>query len=111
VEYNNPVKSYEDTTSKGKTKPRRIGGIMDTAAERELNQAAYRQLKDTIAKTYPKGRFVAIAGGQVVADAGGFRELHDLLKERGYHSPEVLVVEAGVDYPEFMWILVQDLWS
>ena len=75
---------------------------MDTTTERELNEAAYRQLKDTIAKTYPHGRFVAIAGGQVVADAESFRQLQALLLERGYASPEVLVVEAGVTYPDYM---------
>jgi hypothetical protein len=81
---------------------------MDTAAERELNQAAYRQLKDTIAKTYPHGHFVAIAGGQVVADAETFRQLRTVLVERGYASPDVLVVEAGVDYSEPLTILLQD---
>lgn len=55
---------------------------MDTSSERELNEAAYRQLKDTIAKTYPYGRFVAIAGGRVVADAENLRKLQALLHER-----------------------------
>jgi hypothetical protein len=78
---------------------------MDTPTQREVNEAAYRQFKDTIAKTYPHGRFVAIAGGQVVADAETIRKLEAVLHERGYVSPDVLVVEAGVDYSKFMWIL------
>jgi len=81
---------------------------MDTPTQREVNEAAYRQLKDTIAKTYPHGRFVAIAGGQVVADAETFRKLEAVLHERGYVSPDVLVVEAGVDYSTPLVILLQD---
>jgi hypothetical protein len=79
-----------------------FGGIMDASTQRELNEAVYRQLKDTIAKTYPRGRFVAIAGGHVVVDAATFRELQALLQERGYHPPEVMVVEAGDTYPEYV---------
>ena len=33
------------------------------------------RLKDAIARDYKRGRFVAIAGGQIVADADGFDEL------------------------------------
>jgi len=84
---------------------------MDTSTQRNVNEAAYHQLKDTIAKTYPHGRFVAISSGEIVADAESIRKLHGLLLERGYAPSEVLAVEAGVDYPEFLMILLQDRWS
>ena len=73
---------------------------MDTLQERERNQTAFRQLSGFIQKTYPPGRFVAIAGGKIVADAASFQDLHALLHRLGHHSPEVLVVQAGVEYPE-----------
>jgi hypothetical protein len=84
---------------------------MDTSKERDLNEAAYRQLKDTIATTYPHGQYVAIFGGKIIADAPTFRDLDTLLHERGIDSPDVLVVEAGVDYPEFVMILAQSVSS
>ncbi len=68
--------------------------------DRAANHAAYRRLKDAIARDYKRGRFVAIAGGQIVADADGFDELRSLLAAAGKDSAEVLVVQAGVDYPE-----------
>ena len=73
---------------------------MSTAAERQINQAAFRQMSEQITRTYPKGRFVAIAGGNVIGDASSFDELDSALKALGYHSVEVLVVQAGVEYPE-----------
>src|SRR5262245_2336627 len=43
---------------------------LDTLPEEErLNQLAYRELRPTIDQTYPRGQFVAIHSGQVVADA------------------------------------------
>lgn len=73
--------------------------------ERALNEAAYRRLRDFIRESYPHGRFVGIAGGKIVADSGTFRELHETLNQMGFTSRDNLVVEAGVEYPEFMIIL------
>jgi hypothetical protein len=81
---------------------------MDPTQERQLNQAAYRQLSGFIQKTYPPGRFLAISGGTIIADAAGFEELNALLHQRGNHSPDVLVVQAGVHYPETVTIFLQD---
>ncbi len=80
---------------------------MTPAQRREQNHAAFRSLKPTIDQTYPRGRYIAIDGGRIVADAGSFTELTDVLKATGKDSPEVLVVQAGVDYPEYAFILVQ----
>ena len=44
---------------------------MDVLEERQLNQAAYRRMRDTLGQTFLLGRFVAISGGKVVADADG----------------------------------------
>ena len=68
--------------------------------DRAANHAAFRRLKENIAHTYKPGRFVAIAGGRIAADADGFNELRTRLAALGNDSPDVLVVQAGVDYPE-----------
>jgi hypothetical protein len=81
---------------------------MGPTQERQVNQAAYRQLRDYIQQTYPTGRFLAISGGQIVADAARFEELNSLLHQMGNDSPEVLVVQAGIDYPETVTIFAQD---
>ncbi|HEX5446045.1 MAG TPA: hypothetical protein VFW87_19620 [Pirellulales bacterium] len=78
---------------------------MDFSAEESLNQAAYRRLRETIAKDYPPGRFVAIAGGKIAADASSFDELDLTLNQSGLESPGVLIIEAGVEYPENATIL------
>lgn len=78
---------------------------MDPTQERQLNQAAYRQLSHFIHKTYPPGRFVAISAGKIIADAARFEELNALLHQLGHHSPDVLVVQAGVPSPETVTIL------
>lgn len=77
---------------------------MDLSQDRQLNQAAYRQLSGFIQKTYPHGRFLAIAEGKIVADAARFDELNSLLLQMGNQSPDVLVVQAGVDYPDAVTI-------
>jgi hypothetical protein len=73
--------------------------IMETPGDDQVNQDAYWRLKDTIARTYPPGRFVAIAGGQIVGDAAEFLELHTALLKAGYEPRRVIVVQAGVEYP------------
>jgi hypothetical protein len=71
---------------------------MSKSGEHDLNQAAYRNLKQFIRQNYPHGRFVAIAGGKIVADAATFREIDQMLDQMGFTSPDVLVAEAGVEY-------------
>jgi pectin methylesterase-like acyl-CoA thioesterase len=73
--------------------------------DQKINHAAYRTLRETIKQTYPAGRYVAISGGQVVADGSRFDELQASLQALGKDSPQVLVVQAGVDYPETVTIL------
>jgi hypothetical protein len=83
------------------------GVIVDPTPQGQLNQAAYRQLRDAIGRTYPPGRFIAISGGKIVADAGSFDELNTVLRKIGQDSTEVLVVQAGVEYPEEAIIFAQ----
>ena len=79
---------------------------MDSNQEYEQNNATYQRLKETIKQTYPRGWFVGIADDQVIAAAATFRELETLLRAQGKDSRKVLVVEAGVDYPESATIFV-----
>jgi hypothetical protein len=54
---------------------------------------------------YAAGRFVAFDHGQIVADAASFDELTEALAAIGKDRPDVLVVQAGVNYPEKVFIL------
>jgi len=81
---------------------------VDPAQERQPNQGAFRRLSDFIKKNYPMGRYLAISDGKIIADAGSFEELNSILHNMGHHSAEVLVVQAGVDYPEKVTIFAQD---
>ena len=82
---------------------------MDPNQEQQLNQDAYRRLRTVIEKTYPPARFVAIARGQIVADAADFEQLDTLLHRMGIPRAEALVAQAGVDHLEPVVILAQDL--
>jgi|GEM_PF-1191498 len=81
---------------------------MDPVQERQLNQAAYRQLRSLIQMTYPPGRYVAISEGKIIADAASFQELNSMLHNLGRNSADVLVVQAGIDYPDTIMIFAQE---
>ncbi len=77
-----------------------------TRSQRSVeNQTAFRRLQTTIDTTYPAGRFVALDGGQIIADAATFEELTKVLAAAGQDSPEVLVVQAGGYYPKSVNLL------
>ena len=59
-----------------------------------------------IATTYPRGWFVALADGQVVAASADFQQVERELREQGKDPREVLVVEAGVEGPEYVNIFI-----
>ena len=73
---------------------------------RQKNQAAYRRLKEELARRFPPGRFVAFDDGEIVADAATFEELNAALVAIGKDRPDVLVVQAGVNYPDKVFILI-----
>jgi hypothetical protein len=68
--------------------------------------ASYRQTKQAIDAAYPRGWFVAVMEQQILAAAADFHELEDKLRAQGKDPRNVLVVEAGVDYPEYVTIFV-----
>ena len=80
---------------------------MTTAPTRQQNQTAYRNLKAMIDQTYHRGRFVAISGGGIVADAATFPALTAALAILGINVQETLIVQAGTDFPETADILAQ----
>ena len=80
---------------------------MHPAQEHELNQSAFRQMKSVIQATYPPGTFLAISGGKIIAHAAHMEALRTALRQMGRHTPDVLIVEAGVEYPEAVTILFQ----
>src|SRR5258708_40033894 len=81
---------------------------MDMLEQRALNHAAYDRLKRGLALTYGRGRFVAISGGEVVAEADNFEELRSALTEMGKDPGESLIVQAGIEYPEKAVIFLAD---
>ena len=74
--------------------------------QRDKNQAAFRRLEPAIGRDYAKGRFVAIADARIVADAATIEELDSLLSAQGVSPRDVLVVEAGAEYPERVTIFL-----
>ena len=78
---------------------------MPEREEYERNTESYLRLKETIQKTYPHGWFVGIAEGRIVGAAADFQSLETSLREQGTDPRGVLVVEAGVDYPQYVTIL------
>jgi hypothetical protein len=79
--------------------PSMRGRIM-TAPNRDAGLADYESLKPEIARRYAPGRFVAIESGQVVADADSHRALVQKLQSLGKSPQGMIIVQAGVDYPE-----------
>ena len=70
------------------------------------NQAAFRKVERELGQRYLSGRSVAFDDGQIVADAAGFDELTEALAAIGKDRPDVFVVQAGVDYPDEVFVLV-----
>ncbi len=70
------------------------------------NQAAFQKAKRELTDRYPSGRFVAFDDGQIVADAASFDELTEILAAIGRDRPDVFVVQAGIGYPEEVFILL-----
>lgn len=70
------------------------------------NQTAFQKMKRDLSNRYPPGRFVAFDDGHIVADAASFDELTEALAAIGADRPDVFVVQAGVDYPDEVTILL-----
>jgi hypothetical protein len=74
--------------------------------ELDRNNTAYRRLKETIKKTYPHGWFIGIADDRIVGAAATFCDLEVKLRAQGFDPRRVLVIEAGVEYPEYVTIFI-----
>jgi hypothetical protein len=73
--------------------------------ENAINQAAYLRLRTEIDTTYPKGRFVALGGGKIIADAESIDAMLATLKALGWEPLKTMVVEAGDETPDYLEIL------
>jgi hypothetical protein len=71
----------------------------------QANEATYQRLRATIDQTYPRGRFIAIGEDRVLADAATAAELLDALRAQGKDPMTTLVVQAGDELPDFVYIL------
>ena len=70
------------------------------------NEQVFRRMQAAIDARFPAGHWIAIDGGQLIADVPSAEELRPLLIDAGKNPREVLVVEAGANYPHCATILV-----
>lgn len=61
--------------------------------------AQYTEVQLELSQRYPAGRFVAVEGGVVVADAENHRQLVNQLQLQGKSPKDLLIFQAGVEYP------------
>ena len=73
--------------------------------ERSVNLVTYERMKSTLAAGYPKGHFVGISLGKVVADAPSIETLFAQVRDLGLDPRKVLAVQAGVEIPHYAIIL------
>ena len=55
--------------------------------------------KHEVDRRFPAGRFVALEGSKVAADAETHRQLVQKLQSLGKSPKDMLVIQAGIDYP------------
>ena len=67
----------------------------------------YKDQKQEIDRRFPLGRFVAVEQGAPIADGASHRELVEKLQALGKSPKDLLIVQAGVEYPESAVIFVQ----
>jgi hypothetical protein len=74
--------------------------------DHDRNNAGYLRMKETIKETYPHGWFIGIADDHIVGAAATFCDLEVQLRAQGLDPRRVLVIEAGVEYPEYVTIFI-----
>jgi hypothetical protein len=86
----------------------RLAEGIPMAAHEELdrNNAGYLRMKETIKQTYPHGWFIGITDDRIVGAAAEFCDLELQLRSQGIDPRTVLVIEAGVEYPEYVTIFI-----
>ena len=70
------------------------------------NERAYREAEEELKARYPLGHFVAFDDGRIIADAPDFDRLTEALAAIGKNRSSVFVVQAGVAYPDEVFILL-----
>jgi hypothetical protein len=60
----------------------------------------YEVMRQEIDRRFSMGTFVAVERGRVVADAENHRTLVEKLQSQGKSPKGMLIVQAGVSYPE-----------
>ena len=73
----------------------------------ERNRAAFQEAKHALSKQHLPGHFVAFDDGKYVAHAASFDELTKTLAAIGKDRRDVLVVQAGTNYPDEVFVLMQ----
>lgn len=84
---------------------------MGNDLEQTVNLAAYERLKGELAAKYPKGHFVGISHGKVVADAATVDGLITCLHALGLDPKRVLGVQAGIEVPQYAIIFGALKWA
>lgn len=74
---------------------------MGNDLEETLNLVTCERIKGELAAKYPKGHFVGIARGKVVADGANLDELIVKLRALGLDPRRVLGVQAGIEVPQY----------
>jgi hypothetical protein len=60
----------------------------------------YEVVKQQIDQSFPRGHFVAVEHDKIIADAKHHRQILEKLRVQGKSPRGMLIVQAGVDYPE-----------
>jgi len=79
---------------------------MSPTGTSDVNEQAFRRIKEALDARFPAGHLIAFDDGRVIADAASVQELRTKLLAAGKDPREVFVVQAGADYPEFATILL-----
>jgi len=59
----------------------------------------YADAQAEVDRKLPAGRFAAVEGGAIIADAESHRRLVELLRSQGRSAKDVLILQAGAEYP------------
>lgn len=81
-----------------------IQGEMSDDEEHRLNELMFHVKKEQIEAKYPRGRYVAIVDGEVVADSDRLSELQTAVAEKGHDLKRAFIGQMGDD-TEYMIIL------
>jgi hypothetical protein len=84
----------------------KTGSVVLPFKGRPTTQAQWKQLQKSIDAHYPKGRFVAVDKGRVLADGATFREVDDALNAMGKTSQKIIVMQAGDEMPDYVHIFL-----